>query len=221
MSVESPHTSLPTVFVIDDDEAVRITLGRTIKMFGYQAEMFASAREFLARPRFEGPGCILLDVDMPDLNGLELQEQLVAVGSNLSIVFITGCATVAASVQAMKAGAVDFLEKPFNQPALREAVDRALLKNADVSHQKEQLAEAQALIRALSPREYQVFVHVVAGLLNKQIGGELGIAEKTVKIHRARVMHKLKASSVSDLVRLAEKGHIPLPSVDGSTSAQS
>jgi FixJ family two-component response regulator len=193
----------PMVFVVDDDASVRKSLGRLIKAAGYEAEAFASVGEFLARRPYDGPCCLVLDVRMPGLTGLDLQEALRAAGQRLSIVFITGYRDIPVSVKAMKGGAVDFLTKPVDEAVLLGAIRQAVARTQADRRRLARLTEIQGRIKTLTPREAGVFALVVTGMLNKQIGSELGIGEKTVKVHRARVMEKMQAGSLAELVRLA------------------
>ena len=197
------------VFVVDDDPSVRKGLRRVVQAAGYRVDVFASAREFLARPEPEDPSCLLLDVRMPGLTGLELQEALVMAGRRMAIVFISGHSDVVASVKAMKGGAIDFLTKPVDSRALTDAIELAVAK-AVTAAQREQAraAEVQGRLKTLSAREGQVFALVVTGMLNKQIAADLGIVEKTVKAHRAQVMKKMGAGSLAELVRLADRAGI-------------
>jgi RNA polymerase sigma factor (sigma-70 family) len=199
-----------TVYVVDDDASVRKSFGRLLRLAGYQVEAFASADEFLAHPLSIEPGCLLLDLKMPGRNGLELQEALVAARKSIPIIFVTGHGDIAASVRAMKGGAVDFLTKPYSAEDLLEAVERAMTKDKRDRRERAQLTELESRARALTPREAEVLRLVVRGLLNKQVADELGISEKTVKVHRARVMHKMRADSMADLVRMAGRLH-PAP----------
>ena len=198
----------PLVFVVDDDASVRKSLGRLIKTAGYEAEAFASVGEFLARRPYDGPCCLVLDVRMPGLTGLDLQEALRAAGQRLSIVFITGYRDVPVSVKAMKGGAVDFLTKPVDETVLLAAIRQAVARTQADRRQLARLMEVQSRIKTLTPREAAVFALVVTGMLNKQIGSELGIGEKTVKVHRARVMEKMQAGSLAELVRLAGEASV-------------
>jgi FixJ family two-component response regulator len=196
------------VFVVDDDASVRKSLARLVKAAGYEAETFASVRDFLARRPHEGPCCLVLDVRMPGLSGLDLQEALKAAGQRLAIVFITGHRDVPVSVKAMKGGAVDFLTKPVDERTLLGAIEQAVARTLADRRQQARVMEIRGRITTLTPREAAVFALVVTGMLNKQIGSELGIAEKTVKVHRARVMEKMRAGSLAELVRLAGEGSV-------------
>jgi FixJ family two-component response regulator len=192
------------VCVVDDDQSVRRGLRRLLKSAGYAAEMFASAEDYLAREIFAGPICLVLDVRMPGLNGLDLQQALESRGAGEQIVFITGHADVPTCTQAMKKGAVDFLLKPFDGDELIEAAKKALLRGRDWLRKQAQRRKARSLIDTLTPREFEVLRFVVVGLLNKQIAAELKTAEKTIKVHRGRVMQKLAVTSVPDLVRFSQ-----------------
>ncbi len=196
------------VFVVDDDASVRKSLVRLIKAAGYEAEAFGSVGDFLARRPYDGPCCLVLDVRMPGRTGLDLQEALRAAGRRLSIVFITGYRDVPVSVRAMKGGAVDFLTKPVDEGTLLGAIEQAVARTLADRRRQARLTEIQGRIATLTPREAAVFALVVTGMLNKQIGSELGIGEKTVKVHRARVMEKMQAGSLADLVRLAGEGNV-------------
>jgi len=202
----------PLVFIVDDDPSVRKSLTRLLTSSGHEVEAFASAREFLAREPYPGPCCLVLDVRMPGLTGLELQERLVAGGRRMSIVFVTGHVDVPKSVQAMKGGAVDLLTKPVDATDLLAAVQRCLVKSARDLSAATRLTEVQRRVKLLTAREMEVFALVVTGMLNKQIAGALGIGEKTVKVHRARVMEKMQAGSVAELVRLADAVGVIVPS---------
>ena len=198
----------PLVFLVDDDASVRKSLARLVKTAGYEAELFASVRDFLARAPYDGPCCLVLDVRMPGLTGLDLQEALRVAGQRLAIVFITGHRDVPASVKAMKAGAVDFLTKPVDAETLLAAIRQAVARTITDRRRQARVAEVRDRMATLTPREAAVFALVVTGMLNKQIGAELGIAEKTVKVHRARVMEKMQAGSLAELVRLADEGSV-------------
>jgi FixJ family two-component response regulator len=201
----------PTVFVIDDDASVRKSLSRLLRSAGYQAETFPSAEEFLHREHFDGVGCIVLDVQMPGLSGMDLQEELNKADYHMPIIFITGHGDIPMSVQAMKKGAVDFLTKPFDGKELLRAVENATEKDGQGRTEYHEVQDIRRRIESLTAREYEIFRYVITGMLNKQIALELKIAEKTVKVHRGRVMEKLGADSVAELVRLAEKGGIEPP----------
>jgi FixJ family two-component response regulator len=200
--------ALARVFVVDDDSSVRKGLSRLITKAGYETETFNSVRDFLARPSYDGPSCLVLDVRMPGLTGLDLQEALRAAGRRLAIVFITGWGDVRASVAAMKGGAVDFLTKPLDEGTLLAAVKQAVARTLAERRELARVTEVRQRISTLTPREAEVFALVVTGMLNKQIGDRLGIVEKTVKVHRARVMEKMQADSLAALVRLAGTGGV-------------
>jgi FixJ family two-component response regulator len=191
------------VFVVDDDEGVRRALARLLRCAGHQAEVFDSARSFLAGADLSvGPACVVLDLRLPDGNGLEVQREL---NMSLPIVFLTGHGDISTTVDAMKAGAADFLVKPVDDNILLEAVGRALLRATQMYESRQELAEIQLRLASLTPREREVMALVVTGRLNKQVAFDLGIAEKTIKIHRARVMEKMKARSLADLIHLSDK----------------
>ena len=192
------------VFVVDDDVSVRESLELMIRAAGWQSETFASAREFLSRPHPMVPCCLVLDVRLPGLSGLELQQQL-AERTDMPIIFITGHGDVPMTVQAMKAGAVEFLTKPFKDSVLLDAIRGAIERSRAALHQSTQLRTLQDCYASLTPRERDVMKLVVSGLLNKQVGGELGISEITVKAHRGQVMRKMKADSLADLVTMAAR----------------
>jgi FixJ family two-component response regulator len=198
------------VFVVDDELSVRKSLGRLLRAAGYRVELFASAREFLRREPEDAPACLVLDLQMPELSGLGLQQELVDAGRGVPIVFITGHGDIPTSVRAMRAGAVDFLAKPFSETELLEAIERALRKARDEAGDQAAGLEAKRRLGRLTPREREVLLHVLAGELNKQIAQALGASEKTIKVHRGRVMRKMQVTSVADLVRLCEKGGIRL-----------
>ncbi len=198
----------PTVFVVDDYAPVRRSISRLLHAAGFLVAAFASAQEFLAQYDPGVWGCLVLDVAMPALNGLELQHILEKAGSLLPIIFLTGSSDIPKSVQAMKHGASDFLTKPVNDEELLAAVRVAIEKNRALRQEQAELSEIQARLATLTPREREVLEHVVKGQLNKQIAGDLGTVEQTVKVHRARVMHKLRLRSVAELVRLTERCRI-------------
>ena len=195
----------PTVFVVDDYAPVRRSISRLLRAAGFAVAAFASAEEFLAQYDPQTLGCLVLDLTMPTLNGLELQRILAKAGSILPIIFLTGTADIPKSVQAMKQGASDFLTKPVNDEDLLAAVRVAIEKNRARRRDEEELSEIRARLATLTPREREVLEYVVAGKLNKQIAGELGTVEQTVKVHRAHVMQKMRVQSVAELVRLAER----------------
>jgi len=193
------------VFVVDDDVSVRESVELLIKFAGWQPETFASAKDFLARPRISTPCCLVLDVSLPDLNGLELQKLIASERIDMPIIFITGHGDVPMTVQAMKAGAVEFLTKPFDDEVLLGAIRHALKRSAAVLDDQAETTAMRNTYESLTPREQDVMQLVVAGMLNKQIGLKLGISEITVKAHRGKVMQKMKADSVADLVKTAVK----------------
>jgi FixJ family two-component response regulator len=203
----------PLVLVVDDDPSVRKGLSRLLASADYAVEAFASAQEFLAREPYPGPCCLVLDVRMPGLTGMQLQEMLAATGRRMSIVFVTGHADVPTSVKAMKAGAVDLLTKPVDVEDLIAAIQRAVTRDAHERASETRLADLRRRVETLTAREVEVFARVVTGMLNKQIGAVLGIGEKTVKVHRARVMEKMRAGSVAELVRLADEVGVSVPGI--------
>ena len=195
---------MSVVFVVDDDVSVRESLELLIKSEGWQPELFVSAREFLLRPRPKVACCLILDVNLPELNGLELQKQL-ADRRDMPIIFISGCADVPISVQAMKAGAVEFLTKPLQGDVLAKAIRDGIERSRQTLRLDAEIQNLRDCYGSLSQREREVMALVVSGLLNKQIGGELGISEITVKAHRGRVMQKMKANSLAELVKMSAK----------------
>jgi FixJ family two-component response regulator len=196
------------VFVIDDDASVRKGLTRLLRSTGYKSEIFESASDFLARLPHGGPSCVIVDVQMPQLSGIELQEDLIRRRREEQLVFITGHGDVPMCAQAMKAGAVDFLPKPFSSDKLLQCVERALIRSAEQRRRSAERDEARRLLDLLTPREFEVMQLVITGMLNKQIAGELGRAEKTVKVHRGRMMQKLGVTSVAELLKLVQKAGI-------------
>ena len=204
MTVTAPKSQQqPIVFVVDDDISVRESLELLIKFAGWQPETFASAEEFLARPRSATPSCLVLDVSLPALNGLELQKLIGVDRVDMPIIFITGHGDVPMTVQAMKAGAVEFLIKPFDDEVLLSAIRHAIKRSAAMLDDQAEITALRGSYESLTPREQDVMRLVVAGMLNKQIGLKLGISEITVKAHRGKVMQKMKADSVADLVKTA------------------
>jgi FixJ family two-component response regulator len=205
-SKSSPKShATPIVFVVDDDISVRESLELLIRPEGWEPETFASAQEFLARPRALVPSCLVLDVSLPGLNGLELQKRVAVERTDMPIIFITGYGDVPMTVQAMKAGAVEFLTKPFCDEVLLSAIRHALERSHTALYQEAEMQVLRDRYASLTRRERQVMALVVSGLLNKQVGGELGISEITVKAHRGQVMQKMKAESFADLVKMAAR----------------
>jgi FixJ family two-component response regulator len=200
-------SAMPIVFIVDDDVSVRESLELLVRNENWKPETFASALEFLNHPRALVPSCLILDLSLPGLNGLELQKQLAVERSNTPIIFITGYGDVPKTVQAMKAGALEFLTKPLNNDVLVSAIRKALERSRLALAQAAEMQELRDRYASLTSRERQVMALVVSGLLNKQVGGELGISEITVKAHRGQVMQKMKADSLATLVKLAAKLH--------------
>ena len=200
----SPKSSpIPIVFVVDDDISVRESLELLIKFAGWQPETFASAAQFLARPRTATANCLVLDVSLPDLNGLELQKLIASERTDMPIIFITGHGDVPMTVQAMKGGAVEFLTKPFDDEVLLNAIRHAIRRSVAVLNDQSEITALRSSYESLTPRERDVMKFVVAGMLNKQIGLKLDISEITVKAHRGKMMQKMKAESLADLVKTA------------------
>src|SRR5467141_3120987 len=195
----------PIVFVVDDDVSVRESLELLIRCAGWTAETFVSAQEFLSRPRVPAPSCLVLDVSLPGLNGLELQQRVAAERTDMPIIFITGHGDVPMSVQAMKAGAVEFLTKPFGDDILLSAIRNAIERSQATLGREAETRALRDCYASLTPRERQVMALVASGLLNKQVGGELNISEITVKAHRGQVMRKMKADSLADLVTMTAR----------------
>ncbi len=206
---ETRRSSLPPeksiVFVVDDDVSIRESLELLIDSAGWHPELFGSAQEFLDHPPVSAPHCLVLDISLPGLNGLELQKRVLAVRPELPIIFITGHGDVPKTVQAMKAGAVEFLTKPFADAVLLDAIRNALERSRNFLAQAAEIQELRDRYASLTQREQQVMKLVVDGLLNKQVGGELGISEITVKAHRGKVMQKMRADSLPDLVKMADR----------------
>jgi FixJ family two-component response regulator len=192
----------PIVFVVYDDESVRASLKSLIEAAGWQAETFASAQEFLCRPRAFVPSCLILDIALPDLSGLDLQKQMALERPEMPAIFVTGCGDVYTSVQAMKAGAMEFLTKPYGDSVLLDAITHAIERSRQVLAHETKMQALRESYASLTPREREVMGLVASGLLNKQVGGELGISEITVKAHRGQVMRKMKANSLPALVHM-------------------
>lgn len=208
----------PTVFVVDDDVSVRESLEALLSFAGWRVSAFASAHAFLEYPRALGPGCLVLDVSLPDLNGLELQERLAQDRSELPVIFITGHGDVPMSVRAMKAGAIEFLTKPIDNEALLNAIAEAIKRGRAALENRSRLRALQADYETLSKREREVMAGVVSGRLNKQVGGDLGISEITVKAHRGQVMRKMKAHSFAELVNMAARLKIAIGTESKATT---
>jgi FixJ family two-component response regulator len=202
---ERPRSDEPTVYLVDDDPGVRRTAKELIESIGLRVQAFGSAREFLEAQRPDAPGCLVLDIRLPGLSGLELQRDLAKTSSPLPIIFISGHGDIPMTVQAMKAGAIEFLPKPFRDQQLLDAISQAIERDRVARNERREVAELRRRHDLLTPREREVMTFVVKGLLNKQVGSELGMSETTVKLHRGQVMQKMKAGSLADLVRMAER----------------
>jgi FixJ family two-component response regulator len=213
LGTERPPTSRidPVVFIVDDDVSIRESLEQLVLLQGWQPVVFSSAQEFLTSPRPSAPSCLVLDVNLPDLNGLDLQERIATSHTEMPVIFITGFGDVPMSVKAMKAGAAEFLTKPFDIEILLQAMRNAISRNQDALRREAAMQELRNAYASLSKREREVMALVVSGLLNKQVGGEMGISEITVKAHRGQVMRKMKASSFADLVNMSAKLGCTLP----------
>ena len=209
------------VFVVDDDSSVRKSLGRLLRSAEYQMEAFPSASDFLARSSHPGPSCVIIDVQMPGLNGIAFQEMLIQRRRQEQLVFITGHGNIPMCAKAMKAGAVDFLSKPIKSAELLNCVDRALQRSAEQRERAAVKSEARRLLDLLTPREFEVMQMLLTGMLNKQVGAELGMAEKTVKLHRGRIMQKIGVVSVAELVRVTANAGVILAKTASSTAVRS
>jgi len=198
----------PVVFIIDDDPSVRKSLSRLLRTSGFNVETYESGEHFLSREPYHGIGCVVLDIRMPGLSGMDLYDELISARRVLPIIFITGYGDIPMSVRAMKKGAIDFLPKPFNEEDLLQALDKAIETDKKAKEEQAEHNHAMWLVEQLTPREREIVPYVISGMLNKQIAFKMGIAEKTIKVHRGRIMKKLGVKSVADLVRLAEKAGI-------------
>ena len=194
----------PVVFAVDDDASLLRSVTRLLRRHGFRVQGFESAAPFLDAIQAGTPGCVLLDLSLPEINGLELLDRLLATGHRQPVIFLTGQGSIQASVRALKSGAMDFLEKPFEADALVAVVQRAIEKDREARARDDENGLVAKRLASLTPRESEVFRHVIAGHLNKQIAARLGTAEKTIKVHRARVMHKMAVRSVAELTRLAD-----------------
>ena len=201
----------PIVFVVDDEPSVCTSVKRLVRSVGIEVQTYSSAQEFLRGKRPDVPGCLVLDVRLPDLSGLDLQQELAKVNITLPIIFVTGHGDIPMSVRAMKAGAVEFLTKPFREQDLLEAIQHGIHQHRAIREQRAEIFDLQRRYELLTLREREVFPLVADGLLNKQVASQLGASEKTIKVHRGQVMHKMKAESLADLIRMAEKLKITSP----------
>ncbi len=195
----------PTIFIVDDDPSIRESTQLLLESVGFNVKTFISGQDFLKAKVQADLGCLILDVRMPGLSGLDLQEKLLSVKTQLPVIFITGHGTVPMSVRAMKAGAVDFLQKPFEEQELLDAINRAIARQREQKSKNEEADKIEQRLKTLTPREYEVYTLLVAGLANKEIAYDLGMSERTVKAHRAQIMEKMKAGSFADLVRFSER----------------
>jgi FixJ family two-component response regulator len=201
----------PIVFVVDDEPTVCASVKRLVRSVGIEVQTYSSAQEFLRGKRPDVPGCLVLDVRLPDLSGLDLQQELAKANITLPIIFVTGHGDIPMSVRAMKAGAVEFLTKPFREQDLLEAIQHGIQQHRTLREQRAEIFDLQCRYESLTLREREVFPLVAGGLLNKQVASQLGASEKTIKVHRGQVMHKMKAESLADLIRMAEKLKITSP----------
>jgi FixJ family two-component response regulator len=202
--MQEPQESDALIAIVDDDPSVRRSLQRLIRSAGWKAETFASAQEFLARPLADAPSCLVLDLQLPGLSGLDLQQRMAELGLEVPVVFLSGHGNIPASVQAMKKGAIEFLTKPVDEQNLLKAIQEAIERDRSNRQHRAEIRELQRRYESLTPREQEVMQRVISGVLNKQIAGELSITEDTVKFHRAHVMRKMFADSLADLVRMAD-----------------
>jgi FixJ family two-component response regulator len=204
-----PYSCLgPTIFVIDDDTSVRKSLSRLLRTLNFRVETYESGEHFLSREAYHGIGCIILDIRMPGLSGMDLHDELIRTQRALPIIFVTGHGDIPMSVRAMKKGAIDFLPKPFDEEDLLQALNKAIETDKKTKEEQKERNDTLTLVEQLTPREREIVPYIISGMLNKQIAFKLGISEKTVKVHRGRIMVKLGVESVADLVRLTEKAGI-------------